>query len=151
MDLRRTSATVLATWFGSGKAPVAPGTVGSIAAVPLHFLLRSLGPGPYALSVLGLYAVGVWASQRESERLEIPDPSSVVIDEVVGTLLAMGLAGGGVLRGVLALGLFRVLDITKPGIIDDVQHVEPEGVGIMLDDVLAGVMAGLTLRVLGRP
>jgi len=143
-------ATLLATWFGCGKAPKAPGTVGSLGALPLHFLLRRLGPGAYALTTLGLFAVGVWSAQKESDRLAKPDPQSVVIDEVVGALIAMGLAGGGVGTALGALALFRVFDIAKPGVIDDVQHVEPEGMGIMLDDVLAGLAAGVSARILFR-
>jgi phosphatidylglycerophosphatase A len=131
-------------------APKAPGTVGSLGALPLHFLLRRLSPGVYALTTLGLFVVGVWSAQKESERLDRPDPQSVVIDEVVGALIAMGLAGGGVGTALGALALFRVFDIAKPGIIDDVQHVEPEGMGIMLDDVLAGLAAGVLARVLLR-
>lgn len=150
MPVATVAATVLATWFGAGKSPLAPGTVGSVATLPLHLLLRRLGPGAYALTTLGLYAVGVWAAQREAERLEVSDPSSVVIDEVVGTLLALGLAGGGLVRGALALGLFRVLDIKKPGLIGRAEHAQPEGVGIMLDDVLAGALAGAAVRVLTR-
>ncbi len=143
-------ATVVATWFGCGKAPKAPGTVGSLGALPLHFLLRRLGGGAYALTTLGLFVVGVWSSQKEADRLEIPDPQSVVIDEVVGALIAMGLAGGGVGTALAALALFRAFDIAKPGVIDDVQHVEPEGMGIMLDDVLAGLSAGALARMLFR-
>ncbi len=62
----------------------------------------------------------------------------------------MGLAGGGVGTALAALALFRAFDIAKPGVIDDVQHVEPEGMGIMLDDVLAGVSAGALARMLFR-
>lgn len=143
-------ATLLATWFGCGRAPKAPGTVGSIGALPVHFMLRRLGAGPYALATLGLFAVGVWSSQREAERLGVEDPQSVVIDEVVGALIAMGLGSTGVGGALLALGLFRVFDITKPSVIDDVQHAKPEGMGIMLDDVLAGLAAAATARVLLR-
>lgn len=144
------AATLLATWFGCGKAPKAPGTVGSLGALPLHFVLRRLSPGVYALTTLGLFAAGVWSAQRESERLNKSDPQSVVIDEVVGALIAMGLAGGGVGTALGALALFRAFDIAKPGVIDDVQHVQPEGMGIMLDDVLAGLAAAGLARLLFR-
>ena len=144
-------ARSLATWFGCGHSSVAPGTVGSLGTLPLHFALRSLGPVPHALATLGLTIAGVWAAQRVSDAVGEEDPSAVVIDEVAGTLLAMGIARpAGILGELLALGLFRVLDITKPGIIDRAQRLRPPGLGIMADDVLAGVGAGLAIRIAAR-
>ena len=137
----------LGTWFGCGRSPVAPGTVGALGAVPLHLALRLLNPGVHAALVAVLTLVGLWASEREAERIGEEDPQSVVIDEVVGALLAMGLVrAGGFKAQVAALALFRVLDIAKPGPIDSVQHTRPPGVGIMADDVLAGLAAGITSR-----
>ena len=136
-------ARLLATWFGCGLSPIAPGTVGSLGAVPLHFALAALGPLPHAAAVAGLSLAGIWASNRVAEAEGVEDPQKVVIDEVCGTLIAMGMvSGAGFGIRLLALGLFRVLDITKPGPIDSVQRLEPAGVGIMADDLLAGVVAG---------
>ncbi len=138
-----TAARLLATWFGCGLSPVAPGTVGSLAAVPLHFALAALGPAPHVAVILGLSLAGIWASQRIADAEGVEDPQIVVIDEVCGTLIAMGMVGGsGLGIRLLALGLFRLLDITKPGPIDSVQRLKPAGVGIMADDLLAGVVAG---------
>jgi phosphatidylglycerophosphatase A len=137
-------ARLLATWFGCGLSPIAPGTVGSIGAVPLHFALATLGPLPHAAAIVGLSILGTWASNHVAAAEGIEDPQKVVIDEVCGTLIAMGMVSGcGLGIRLLALGLFRVLDITKPGPIDSVQHLEPPGVGIMADDVLAGLAAGV--------
>ena len=106
---------------------------------------------PHAIVTIALTAVGVWAAQRVSDSLGEEDPSSVVIDEVADTLLAMGLARPAGIGGELAaLALFRVLDITKPGIIDRVQRLRPAGIGIMADDVLAGVGAGVAIRIAAR-
>ncbi|HEY6078044.1 MAG TPA: phosphatidylglycerophosphatase A [Polyangiaceae bacterium] len=136
-------ARLLATWFGCGLSPVAPGTVGSLGAVPLHFALVALGPLPHAAAIAGLSLAGIWASNRVAQAEGVEDPQKVVIDEVCGTLIAMGMvSGAGLGIRLLALGLFRVLDITKPGPIDSVQRLEPAGVGIMADDLLAGVVAG---------
>jgi len=124
-------------------SPLAPGTVGSLGAVPLHLALSTLGAVPHAAVILALSAAGVWASNRVAEAEGIEDPQTVVIDEVCGTLIAMGMVGGsGIGIRLLALALFRVLDITKPGPIDSVQRLKPAGVGIMADDLLAGVVAG---------
>ena len=136
-------ARLLATWFGCGLSPKAPGTVGSIGAVPLHLALATLGPLPHAAAIVVLSLVGTWASNEVARAEGIEDPQKVVIDEVRGTLIAMGMvSGSGWGIRLLALALFRVLDITKPGPIDSVQRLEPPGVGIMADDLLAGLAAG---------
>ena len=137
-------ARLLATWFGCGLSPKAPGTVGSIGAVPLHLALATLGPLPHAAGIIALTAAGTWAANEVARAEGIEDPQKVVIDEVAGTLIAMGMVSGSSwgIR-LLALALFRLLDITKPGPIDTVQRLEPPGVGIMADDVLAGLAAGV--------
>jgi phosphatidylglycerophosphatase A len=137
-------ARLLATWFGCGLSPKAPGTVGSLGAVPLHFALASLGPVPHAAAVIALSVAGIWASNAVAKAEGIEDPQKVVIDEVAGTLIAMGMVSGSSIGfRLLALALFRVLDITKPGPIDSVQRLSPPGLGIMADDLLAGVAAGV--------
>jgi phosphatidylglycerophosphatase A len=87
--------------------------------------------------------LGVWASERCSEILADHDPGSVVIDEVAGVLIALGLVRFAPLWVLAAAWVcFRVLDITKPSLIDKAQQLRPAGVGIMADDVLAGLAAG---------
>lgn len=131
--------------------PRAPGTAGALGAIPLHFVLARLAPVPHALAVAAVTAAGIWASQRYAERVGEKDPQSVVIDEVAGTLIAMGLVRKKSLGVQLsALVLFRALDIGKPGVIDRVQHAKPAGLGIMADDLVAGVVAGLMSRWFGR-
>ncbi len=145
--LKAHAARWIATWFGCGYAPKAPGTVGSLGAVPLHYALCSLGGWAYAGVTLALTLVGTWAANEHAAAVGDDDPGSAVIDEVVGTLLAMGLAHvGGVPAEIAAFVLFRVFDITKPWVIDDAQRLRPPGVGIMADDVLAGLLAGVCAR-----
>jgi phosphatidylglycerophosphatase A len=147
MSLVQRSAEVVATWFGCGLSPIAPGTVGSIGTVPLHLLLRSLGPVPYWTGTALITLLGVWAAERVAQQSGEKDPQRVVIDEVAGTLIAMGLVNGRSLAVRLAaLLLFRAFDVVKPGPIDSVQRLEPAGLGIMADDVLAGLAAGLMAR-----
>ena len=117
--------------------------------------LCTLGPLPHAAAVLALSGLGIWASNEIAKAEGIEDPQTVVIDEVAGTLIAMGMvSGSGIGIRLLALALFRVLDITKPGPIDSVQRLSPPGLGIMADDLLAGVGAGamayLVSALLGR-
>lgn len=124
-----------------------------MASLPLHVVLKALGPVPHLGATLFLTGLGIWAAERTAVTLGEEDPSSVVIDEVVGTLIALGIAGQSSLaRQALAFALFRLLDITKPGIIDRAQAWRPAGLGIMADDVLAGIAAGMLARFspLGR-
>lgn len=133
----------LSTWLGCGRSPLAPGTVGALAAVPLHFGLELTGRWAHFGAVVALTVLGTWAADRTARDLGDDDPSSVVIDEVAGTLIALFIVGGagwGAL--VAAFLLFRLFDIAKPGIIDRAQALRPPGVGIMADDVLAGLFAG---------
>ncbi len=147
MKLVQRGAEVMATWFGCGLSPVAPGTVGTIGTLPLHFALRALGPVPYWTGTALVTVIGIWASERVARHSGEKDPQRVVIDEVAGTLIAMGLVNRRSLAVRLAaLLLFRAFDIVKPGPIDRVQRLEPAGLGIMADDVLAGLAAGLMAR-----
>jgi phosphatidylglycerophosphatase A len=144
-------AHALAKWFGCGNVPVAPGTAGSIGAVPLHLGLKLL-PIPWHLAAIAaVTAVGVWSANEVAKEMGVEDPQCVVIDEVAGTLLAMGMVRSRSIGTQLAaLALFRLFDTWKPGIIDDSQKAKPEGVGIMLDDVLAGILAGVVTRLGAR-
>jgi len=136
-------ALLLGQWFGSGRSKIAPGTVGSLGAVPLFWLLREQNLSIYWGTTLLTTLVGFWASQRCSEILDDKDPQSVVIDEVAGVLIAMGFVrAAGPAAWATAWLLFRLFDITKPGLVDRVQYCKPHGVGIMADDLLAGLVAG---------
>ncbi|HEX6274816.1 MAG TPA: phosphatidylglycerophosphatase A [Polyangiaceae bacterium] len=141
-------ARVVSTWFGCGLAPKAPGTVGTLGTLPFAYALHALGPVAYWTGTALVTVAGTWAAQKSAEELGEEDPQSVVVDEVSGTLIALGLAApGGMWACLFAIVLFRVLDIKKPGLIDAVQYLKPNGVGIMADDVLAGLVAGLVARL----
>jgi phosphatidylglycerophosphatase A len=137
------SATWLATWFGCGLSPRAPGTVGSLGTLPLHLLLCEAPLTLHAAAIAVLLVTGTWAAQRYASERGEKDPQRVVIDEVIGTLLALGCVRHEALwlQG-LAFLLFRLFDIWKPGPIRRVERWQPTGVGIMADDVLAGLCAG---------
>lgn len=150
-DLEVKVAKALALWFGCGRSPWAPGTAGALGAIPLYLLLKRLHPLAYAATTVALTAAGVWASQKTAEALGEEDPSSVVIDEVVGALIALGFVRNGSLGAQgLAWLLFRAFDIAKPGPVDTLQDLKPAGVGIMADDVAAGLLAGLAARLFSR-
>lgn len=135
----------IALGFGAGLAPVAPGTVGTLAAIPLYLLLEPLPAIAYAALVSVLFLLGVWACGKTARDFNDPDPSAVVWDEVVGFLITMFMAPAGWVYVVIGFVLFRVFDILKPFPINALQSA-PGGWGILLDDVLAGVYAALLLR-----
>lgn len=133
---------LLGQWFGSGRSPKAPGTAGSLATLPLFFLLKDHEALYWIVTAL-ICTGGIFISQKCSEILGDKDPPSVVIDETAGVLLAMGaVMSGPAWAWALAFGLFRLLDITKPSLIDRAQYLPPAGLGIMADDILAGILAG---------
>jgi phosphatidylglycerophosphatase A len=141
----------LGTWFGCGRSPVAPGTVGTLGALPLYLLLSRLSPPLYWSSVAMVAAAGYWASGKMAEQLGDDDPSCVVIDEVAGSLVALGLVRGrGWRSALLTLVLFRALDVAKPPPVSSAERARPAGLGIMADDVVAGALAGLVSRLLTR-
>ena len=148
MKLTDRAAFVIGTWFGCGESKIAPGTVGSIGAVPLHLVLRRLPLALHWAAIVVLSLVGIWASDRVARVLGVKDPQRVVVDEVAGTLIAMGMVRDlGPYVAAAALVLFRFFDIVKPGPIGRAEHAEPPGLGIMLDDLVAGACAGAVTRL----
>lgn len=131
-----------------GKLPGAPGTYASIATLPIAFLWASLVNENHLLT-LGLIAalsvLGTVASAIVARELEIEDPSEIVIDEVVGQWIAVLALPFNWWLWLAAFVLFRVFDIWKPWIIDRSQHL-PGGLGIMMDDILAGLLAFLLVQ-----
>lgn len=131
----------LAFGLGSGLSPWAPGTVGTLAAIPLYLVLAPLPLGWYLGLLASISAIGVWACERTARDLGQEDPSAIVWDEWAGYLLAMTAAPSGwpwVLAGFAA---FRLFDIWKPWPIGPAERLRPAGLGIMADDLAAGAMA----------
>lgn len=135
----------LATWFGCGLSRLAPGTVGSLGALPLVWgLLQIQNVWLNVSLIVALSAAGAWSAHAVATHLGDEDPSLVVIDEVAGVLIASTWVMFADYRfQILAWVLFRFFDITKPGPIRTLEHTKPIGLGIMLDDLLAGLVAGL--------
>ena len=145
--MRYRAAYLLAIWFGCGRVPKAPGTAGTLGAIPLYLLLAHYG-GPLAVAAaaVAITAVGVWASNQVVRKLGIKDPQIVCIDEVAGvliTLLAAPATWAGLVAGVV---LFRLFDQWKPWPARAAESL-PEGWGVMMDDVAAG--AGGAVFLLG--
>lgn len=143
--------TILATWFGSGLSPVAPGTAGTLAAIPLYLLLSSVSLPVYLAFTLAFTLLACWVSGRAQTIYNASDPGRIVIDEVAGYLVTMAASGPPTLLTVLAgFLLFRIFDIIKPFPARLIDRRMKNGCGVVLDDIVAGIYAWLGLQLLGR-
>ena len=150
--MRIKPAKLVATWFGCGYAPAGPGTAGSLAALAIAWLLVRYAdwqPLWFVALVLVATAPAIWAAGVTARALNLKDPGVVVVDEVLGQWLA--LAGARPLNVKSWLGafiLFRLFDIWKPVPVRNLEKI-PGGVGIVADDLMAGLYAALVLSVTG--
>jgi phosphatidylglycerophosphatase A len=144
-------AHFIALGFGAGLAPFAPGTFGTLVAIPIALVLhRYAGDAGFALAIVLLFVVGAWASAVTGRALGVPDHGSIVIDEVVAFLLVLFFAGLAPLHVALAFVLFRFFDIVKPPPIRQLDAALKNGVGVMLDDILAAGYALLVFALAER-
>ncbi len=140
----------LATGGGVGWIPGAPGTWGSLVAIPLAILLQMQGLGVFWAGFALCLVVGVPLTGMAARRLERSDPPMVVWDEVAGQILTLGFAPMGFLNWSVGFLLFRFFDILKPGPIRWIDRKVRGGWGIMADDLAAGLIAGLFLYLFVR-
>ncbi|MDI1352914.1 MAG: phosphatidylglycerophosphatase A [bacterium] len=138
----------IAFGFGSGLMSVAPGTWGTLAAIPVYLLLLKCHWSVYIFATVLAFILGVWVSDKVTKDLGIHDYKGIVWDEVVGYLITMFLVPPGLVWIILGFVLFRIFDIWKPQPIRLVDQKVNGGLGIMLDDVLAAVPAGLIMHFL---
>jgi phosphatidylglycerophosphatase A len=139
---------LLATGFGSGFAPVAPGTVGSLLALPIWwFWLGDLPAWQQALFVAVAAAVSIWIVSRACRATGVGDASQIVLDEFVGQWTTLIAAPKSAIALVMAFLLFRLFDITKPWPVSWADRELRGGLGVVTDDVFAGVLAALVLQL----
>jgi phosphatidylglycerophosphatase A len=145
----RHPAVLLATWFGAGCLPLAPGSWSSLAALFFAWAIRSLlGVGGLAAASAIVFGVGWWASATVAKSSPVEDPREVVIDEVAGQWLVLLPAPPDLATYGLAFLLFRIFDVWKPWPARWADRQVKGGLGIMLDDLFAAVYAGVLLAVL---
>jgi phosphatidylglycerophosphatase A len=139
-------AFLIATWFGSGLLPKIPGTWGSAAALPFAWAIIWLG-GPWALlaGAIVAFAVGIWAATEYSKHAGVKDAGPIVIDEVAGQWLTLLPAGLDPVLFIVGFFLFRAADIMKPWPANWADEALDGGLGVMLDDIFAGIYAAIGL------
>jgi phosphatidylglycerophosphatase A len=149
-------AVLIATWFGAGRLPLAPGTWGSLTALPFAWIIAWLfGPRLLLLAAVVLFPIGWWAAGRIVRASGREDPGSVVVDEVVGQWLTLVVTPRDLTAYVAGFLLFRLFDIVKPWPARWIDRKLGGGFGIMADDIVAGFYAATALLVLllilGKP
>jgi phosphatidylglycerophosphatase A len=139
-------AHLIALGFGTGLAPIAPGTIGTLLAFPLYAVLgRWLSPIGILALLPALFALGVWACGRTGRDLGAADHSGMVWDEIVAFLLVLVFTPPGLDWQAAAFGAFRLFDIAKPPPIRYLDRTVKGGLGVMLDDLVAGFFALLLI------
>lgn len=144
-------ATIIATWFWSGLSPKAPGTVGTLAAIPFGLALTYFGG--QIVTLLGavvVFGIGVWAADKYAEASNKHDPGAVVVDEVAAMWLVMAAVPFSATGVIAAFVLFRFFDIFKPPPIKRLERLLPGGLGVMVDDIMAAAYAVLTYVLLAE-
>ena len=146
--LVRHPAHFLALGFGAGLAPFAPGTFGTLVAIPiahgLHMVTGDLG---FLLAAALLFAAGVWASAVTSRNLGVSDHGAIVVDEVAAFLLVLFFTGTEPFREAVAFLLFRFFDIVKPPPIRWADRRLKNGFGVMFDDLLAAIFTLVVMAI----
>lgn len=144
-------AHFIALGFGAGLAPVAPGTFGTLVALPIAAALRAYAnDAAFIAVIIGAFAVGVWAAGRTGRALGEGDHGAIVCDEVVAFLLVLFFVGSDPVREAFAFVLFRVFDITKPPPARFIDREWHGGFGVMADDIVAAFYALLVLALWHR-
>ena len=138
----------LATGCYVGYSPLVPGTTGTLASIPLYLILSRLSPLYYMAILLGSIYIAIWASDRAEVLLQSRDCKHIVIDEMIGFLVAMFMVPPTVRNIILGFLMFRAFDIIKPFTIRTLEERVRGGYGVVLDDILAGIYTNLIIHVL---
>jgi len=139
----------LAFGFGTGLAPFAPGTFGSLPGILLFWLTMDFGLYVQLGVAAAISLAGIWICGESARRIGVHDHGGIVWDEIAGMYLTLMVAPFSVFGWILAFGLFRVMDIVKPWPIRDLDHRLGGGLGIMLDDLAAALYAAILLVLYG--
>lgn len=138
----------IAFGLGSGVMPFAPGTFGTLMAIPFYIMMQSFSNTLYFFVVLLITLASMWLTDKVSKEINVHDHPGMCIDEFVGFFVTMFAAPKGFLWIALGFGLFRFFDIVKPWPINYVDTHVKGGVGVILDDVIAGVFSCIVLHII---
>jgi phosphatidylglycerophosphatase A len=148
MKFGRQTVLFFSTGCYSGYMPFAPGTFGTLAGLPLCWLVSLCPPGAGVIIIMAVIALAVWLAGVSEKLLGSKDPGCIVIDEIAGMLVTLAGLPFTFLTAVSGFVLFRILDILKPFPIRTLDRKIPGGAGIVVDDLAAGMIANITLRVI---
>jgi len=138
----------LATGFGVGYSPVAPGTLGTLIAIPVYYFLSEIPSPLYEITLIGFFFLSVWVSENAERLFGKKDDQRIVIDEIIGFLITMLWVPKTIRFVMIGFFLFRFFDILKPFPIRHVEKRFKGGFGVVLDDVAAGVYANIVLQII---
>jgi len=141
---------ILATGFGVGYSPIAPGTLGTLVAIPVYYFLSNISSPIYEITLIGFFFLSVWISENAEIFFGKKDDQRIVIDEIMGFLVTMLWVPKTAILMVVGFFLFRFFDILKPFPIRHLEKKFKGGFGVVLDDVMAGVYASIILHLIGR-
>jgi phosphatidylglycerophosphatase A len=139
---------LLATGFGVGYSPIAPGTLGTLVAILIYYFLSEISPPLYEITLIGFFFLSVWVSENAERFFRKKDDQRIVIDEIIGFLTTMLWVPKTIRFVIIGFFLFRFFDILKPFPIRRLEKGFKGGFGVVLDDVVAGVYANIVLRLI---
>ena len=147
MNFREKMSVFLATGFYVGNIPFAPGTFGSLLGLPLCFILAGIQLPPAIIAVVLFIGLAVWVSNNAARTLKRKDPGCIVIDEIAGMMVTLIGVPVNLTSVIIGFILFRILDIAKPFPIRMIDKRLSGGLGIVADDVVAGIFANMLTRI----
>jgi len=139
---------LLATGLGVGYSPVAPGTLGTLIAIPVYYFLSNILSPIYEITLVGFFFLSVWTSENAERFYGKKDDQKIVIDEIIGFLITMLWVPRTLLFVIIGFFLFRFFDILKPFPIRHLEKGFKGGFGVVLDDVVAGVYGNIILHLI---
>jgi phosphatidylglycerophosphatase A len=139
---------LMATGFGVGYSPVAPGTLGTLVAIPVYYFLSNISSPIYEITLIGFFFLSVWISENAEIFFGKKDDQRIVIDEMMGFFITLLWVPKTIRFVIIGFFLFRFFDILKPFPIRGLEKRLKGGYGVVLDDVMAGVYANIILRLI---
>ncbi len=139
---------ILATGFGVGYSPIAPGTMGTLITLPIYYFLSAIPSPIYEITLIGFFFLSVWISENAEIFFRRKDDPRIVIDEMMGFLITMLWLPKTIFSVITGFFLFRFFDILKPFLIRRIEKRWKVGYGVVLDDVLAGIYANIILQLI---